>query len=215
PRHAERALIMDEGSSESHKREEPELAASLQPAYPRLRLPRPSAWIRRVKTLSNRLEGVDRQVGRGIWSALAVLAVLIVLAGGGRLPGGATPALNARFDASVFPVQAAQRLHAQGLAAGRGFTTYEWGGYLDFALPEYHVFVDSRSDAYSQQLLQDYATIISLGPGWRDLLRRYDIRWALLPTGAPLAQVLALSPGWRCGSADSVGVATFCVLSDT
>ena len=168
-----------------------------------------------MQTLSNRLEGVDRQVGRGIWSALAVLAVLIVLAGGGRLPGSATQALDTRFDASVFPVQAAQRLHAQGLPAGRGFTTYEWGGYLDFALPQYHVFIDSRSDAYSQQLLQDYATIIGLGPGWRDLLRRYDIRWALLPTGAPLAQVLALSPGWRCDSADSMGVAALCVLNDT
>ena len=177
------------------------------------RLPSPSAWLRRAWLFSERLEGVDRQVGRGIWSAIAILFVLVVLAGGGRFPGGSAPVLSARFDASMFPVEAAQRLHADGLPPGRGFTTYEWGGYLDETLPEYHVFVDSRSDAYSQRLLQDYATIIGLGPGWRDLLRAYDIRWALLPTSAPLAQVLALSPGWHCSGADNTGVALLCTLS--
>lgn len=174
-----------------------------------------STWPGRIAAFSDRLETMDRQVGRGIWSALAVLFVLIVLAGGGRIPGSAAPALNTRFDATLFPVQAAQRLHIQGLPPGRGLTTYEWGGYLDFALPEYHVFIDSRSDAYSQKLLQDYATIIGLGPGWRGLLRAYDIRWALVPTGSPLAQVLALSPGWRCTNEDSTGIATLCVLSGT
>ena len=173
---------------------------------------RPLAWIRRVETFSNRLETVDNQVGRGIWSAVAILAIIVLLVGGGRLPGGA-PVLDAHYDATIFPVQAVQRLQTQGVPAGRGFTTYEWGGYLDFALPGYHVFVDSRSDAYSQRLLQDYATIVSLGAGWRDLLRAYDIRWALLPTTSSLAQVLALSSGWRCVGADSVGVATLCTRS--
>lgn len=170
-------------------------------------------WSQRVGVFSRRLETVDGQVGRGIWSVLAILGVLVVLAGGGRLPGSNAPILDAHFNASVFPVEAAQRLHATGLPPGRGFTTYEWGGYLDEALPEYHVFVDSRSDAYSQQLLQDYAAIISLGPGWHALLRTYNIRWALLPTDAPLAQVLALSPGWHCANEDSTGVASLCILS--
>lgn len=176
-------------------------------------LARVVAWGRRAEALSRRLEVVDAQVGRGVWSALAVAVVVVVLAGGGRFPGASTPALHTQFDATLFPVAAAQRLHTEGLPAGRGFTTYEWGGYLDFALPEYHVFLDSRSDAYSQQLLQDYATIISLGPNWRGLLRQYGIRWALLPAMSPLAQVLALSAGWRCTAADDVGVASLCVLS--
>ncbi|MGH2514629.1 MAG: hypothetical protein ACRDHP_03155, partial [Ktedonobacterales bacterium] len=182
-----------------------------QPQW-RMRL---TTWVRRVGAFSKRLEVVDNQVGRGVWSALAVAVVVVALAGGGHLPGASSPTPHAQFDATLFPVQAAQRLHAEGLPAGRGFTTYEWGGYLDFALPEYHVFIDSRSDAYSQQLLQDYATILSLGPGWRALLREYGIHWALLPATSPLAQVLALSPGWRCAAADSVGVATLCVLSGT
>lgn len=206
--------IGSKGAGGAHPLNESETEGAEAPRRAR-HLPRllsPSTWLRRAGTFSARLEVVDRQVGRGIWSALAILFVVVVLAGGGRLPGSGAAVMSARFDASVLPVEAAQRLHAGGLPPGRGFTTYEWGGYLDEALPEYHVFVDSRSDAYSQRLLEDYATIIGLGPGWRDLLRAYDIQWALLPMSAPLAQVLALSPGWHCAGADDSGVASLCVL---
>ncbi|HEV2460327.1 MAG TPA: hypothetical protein VGS80_18370, partial [Ktedonobacterales bacterium] len=94
--------------------------------------------------LSRRLAGTDSLVGKGIWSALAILCVLVLLRGGGALPGSSTRLLDARYDAHVFPVQAAQRLHELGLPPGRGFTTFDWGGYLDYALPEYHVYIDSR-----------------------------------------------------------------------
>lgn len=165
----------------------------------------------RVARLSTRLEVTDALVGRGVWSALGLAGVAVLVLRGGALPGSPTPVLRATFDSSAFPVAAAQRLHASGLPLGQGLTTYEWGGYLDFALPEYHVFVDSRSDAYSQRLLQDYATVIAVAPGWRDVLRRYSIRWALLPAGSPLAQMLALDTAWRCAPADTTGVAALCV----
>lgn len=164
-----------------------------------------------ARRLSDRLESTDALVGKGLWSALALVCLAVLLAGGGAPPGSSAPVVHAAFDTSAFPVAATQRLRQSGLPAGQGLTTFEWGGYLDFALPEYHVFVDSRSDAYSQRLLRDYATVIAVAPGWRDVLRRYDIRWALLPTGSPLAQVLALEPGWRCAPEDTRGVAALCV----
>jgi hypothetical protein len=136
--------------------------------------------------------------------------LLLVVLGGGRLPGTGDQLLNVKFDPHAFPVAAAGQLAEHGLPQGNGFTTYTWGSYLDYALPAYHPFVDSRSDTYGREILQQYLDIVGLSPDWRSLLAHYHILWALLPTGEPLAQVLALSPGWRCEPADSTGVAVLC-----
>jgi hypothetical protein len=161
-----------------------------------------------------KIEATDRQASKGVWSTLALVWVLATVARGGVMPGMTARVLDARFDPTIFPVAAAQRLHQEGLPPGRGFTTFAWGGYLDYALPEYHAFIDSRSDVYSQQLLQDYASITALLPGWQERLDHYAIRWALLPTGEePLAHVLALAPGWQCSAADDSGIAVLCQRS--
>jgi hypothetical protein len=164
-----------------------------------------------VGRVSRQLETTDRIVGKGVWAALALLFVLVLLRTGGAFPGASAPVLDARYSATHFPVQAAARLHQRGLPPGAGFTTFEWGSYLDEALPEYHPFVDSRSDVESPQLLLDYLTISSLGPSWQTLLDHYAIRWALVPQGDPLAQALPLTPGWRCAPADDSGVASLCL----
>jgi hypothetical protein len=160
--------------------------------------------------LSRRLAATDARVGRGVWSGLTIVAVLAVVLHQGTLPGSNAMVLSARFDANAFPVAAVRRQEAVGLPKGTGFTTYEWGGYLDFALPAFDPFIDSRSDAYPQQLLADYARIDGVEPGWRGLLDHYGVRWALLPAGSPLAALLALSPGWSCAAADGVEVAVLC-----
>jgi hypothetical protein len=157
-----------------------------------------------------RLDAIDRQVGRGVWSALAILFALLTLARGGALPGATSPALDVHFDATIFPVAAVAHLREIGVPPGQGFTTFAWGGYLDEALPEYHVFIDSRSDAYSQRMLADYADIVGLAPDWRTLLDQYRVRWALLPTTDPLTQLLEIAPDWRCGRADAQNVAMLC-----
>lgn len=164
-----------------------------------------------IGRVSRQLETTDRIVGKGLWAALALLFVLALLRTGGALPGASAPLLDARYSETHFPVQAAARLHQRGLPHGAGFTTFEWGSYLDEALPEYHPFVDSRSDVESPQLLLDYLTISGLGPGWQTLLDHYAIHWALIPQGDPLAQALPLTPGWRCSPADDSGVASLCL----
>jgi hypothetical protein len=172
----------------------------------------------RLGAASQRAGQIERQVGRGVWPTLALAVVALLVINGGRAPGQTTPVLRAQWDAQAFPVAAAQRLRADGLPDGRGYNPYEWGGYLDQALPEYHVFIDSRSDVYSSQFLADYITITDVAPGWDHLLVHYDVQWALLPSGAPLRQALALA-GWRCQAEDRQGVASLCVrdtpLSDT
>jgi hypothetical protein len=173
-----------------------------------------ATWLRRCgAALARRLrqlEATDRRVSRGVWAVVALVWLAATVARGGTLPGAGTRSMDAHFDSTAFPVEAAERLHRGGLPPGRGFTTFAWGGYLDYALPEYHPFIDSRGDSYSQQLFQSYADIITLQPGWQSQLDRYAIRWALVPVTEPLMQVLALTPGWRCAPADGDGVAVLC-----
>lgn len=165
---------------------------------------------RRLAQASHRAAQIERIVGRGVWPTAALLLVLLLVANGGAAPGRSTPVLHAQWDSQAFPVAAAQRLRHDGAPAGRGFNPYEWGGYLDEALPSYHVFIDSRSDVYSQQFLTDYITIDDVAPGWNRLLDRYDVRWALIPTDSTLRQALAFS-GWRCQPEDTQGVASLCL----
>jgi hypothetical protein len=166
-----------------------------------------------VGRLSRRVETTDHIVGKGVWAGLALLFV-VVMARGGAFPGAPARLLDAHYGETYFPVQAAERLHQQGLPAGAGFTTYEWGSYLDEALPEFHPFVDSRSDVETPQLLLDYLTISSLGRGWQQTLDRYAVAWALLPRAEPLAQALALLSAWQCAPADEQDVAVLCTRAD-
>jgi hypothetical protein len=169
--------------------------------------------VRQLSALNRRLDAIaalDRKAVHGLWAMLGVAAILALVLNGGALPGSRTPILDAQFDAHTFPVAAAQRLARDGLPSGNGFTTYTWGSYLDYALPAYHPFVDSRSDAYGPRILQQYLDIVGIAPDWSTLLNQYHIVWALLPVSAPLAQVLALRPGWTCRAADNVAVAVLC-----
>lgn len=189
------------------------LAAVAQPSAPDASnvpvwITRPVRWI---LARSMRLDDTERQVGRGLWAGLAVLFVVIVVLSGGHVPGSSRPVLDVQFPRHDFPVDAVARLRQTGLPAGNGFNTVEWGGYLTYALPEYHVFIDSRSDFYGQAILRDYLTVLDVAPGWSSVLDRYHVRWALLHQGTALAQVLALSPGWSCAPMDHDGLAVLCV----
>ena len=201
------ALIVTPLLAEALTRWLRELAASQPSGGPR--------WAVRaagmVLARSMRVEETERQVGRGLWAALAVVVVVVTVARGGSLPGAHQRILDARFSPRDFPVAAVARLQRTGLPPGRGFNTVEWGGYLIYSLPRYHVFIDSRLDFYGRAILSDYLTIMEVAPGWQRTLDRYQIRWALLPSAAPLAQVLAATPGWSCAPGGGDGVATLCV----
>jgi len=165
----------------------------------------------RVREDAQRLDATDQMVGRGIWAAMLTACLVGVLLAGGAIPGTRTQMVHAAYNDQMFPVRAAAALKQQGLPPGRGFTTDLWGSYLEYALPAYRPFVDTRQDVESPTLLRDYIAIIDLKPGWSRMLRVYQVQWALLPRQSALAQVLALAPGWQCSPADAMGVARLCL----
>lgn len=89
---------------------------------------------------------------------------------------------------------------------GRLLNTYDWGGYLTFALPEYPVFIDGRADLYGAAFLRQYAVLMAAAPGWDALLAQYEIGWMLLPPYSPLAAAAIREPAWRVAYQDATAV---------
>jgi len=96
---------------------------------------------------------------------------------------------------AAFPVKAAEFLKAHP-QQGHIFNLYQWGGYLEWNLPEIQTFVDSRTDIYERNgTLEDYLAIINL-QGSEERLDRHAVSYVLYPAEAPLAYFLSRSPSW-------------------
>jgi hypothetical protein len=157
--------------------------------------------LRPLLEYSQRLRAIDLRVA-GVVPVMLVLVAslgaLVPLARAGRVG----------FDPAVFPAGAADFLEQQGIARGAigpVFAKDQWGGYLIYRFDgRLKVFLDGRSDFYGRDMLETYATVMDVKPGWNEVLRRYNVRSVLVPPDHALVSVLSLSPGWQRVYADSV-----------
>lgn len=105
--------------------------------------------------------------------------------------------IQATPSARDYPVGGAAYLEAHP-PAGNLFNTYHWGGYLIYRLyPRYRVFIDGRADVYGDALMEDYAAVTEIKPGWREVLDRHQVTDVLVEKEAPIAVLLASQPEWR------------------
>jgi hypothetical protein len=79
---------------------------------------------------------------------------------------------------------------------GPMFNSYNWGGYLMFALPEYPVYADGRTDLYRDEFLLRYLRTATGGEGWREVLDQDDINTVVIEARSGLARMLALDDDW-------------------
>jgi hypothetical protein len=100
-------------------------------------------------------------------------------------------------DARTYPTAGARYLRAN-LGERRLYNDYTWGGYLIYTLyPDVPLFIDGRSDFYRSRIVEDYAAIGRLQPGWEDLMRQYGIDAVLLRKGSSLARGLREDSRWK------------------
>jgi hypothetical protein len=105
------------------------------------------------------------------------------------------------------PVRAVEWLkQADRRLVGPMYNSYNWGGYLVWALPEEPVFVDGRTDVYNDVFLRDYVQVMFVRPGWQDTLNRYGVRLALTERDSVLATMLSTQPDWRLAYDDDQAV---------
>ncbi len=76
------------------------------------------------------------------------------------------------------------------------FNNFIWGGYLLHEWPEQRVFIDGGTDHYGEKLFNEYIQVWNLEPGWRDVLKRWDI-----DSGAAAARAAGWPTSW-CGTRD-------------
>lgn len=79
---------------------------------------------------------------------------------------------------------------------GQLFNSYNWGGYLLWALPEYPVFVDGRADLYGDEILSQWWQVVNAEEAGWGILEKWHIRLVLLEPDWPVVRELP-SRGWR------------------
>lgn len=174
-----------------------------------------------LATLANRLPARHRE-----WLALgsprsAVPTVLLALgclvALGWTFVASVKPRLadglfNGMTDATFFPKGAVEFLRTNTLPA-RIYNFYNWGGYLQYWLPERKVFIDGRANTvYSSAFYIENLQVHQAAPAWESILHRRNVSLVLWPNRpdskvyAPLLVALQRSPNWRLVYGDGTAV---------
>jgi len=75
------------------------------------------------------------------------------------------------------------------------FNSYNWGGYLTWALPQYPVFVDGRADLYGDEIIKDrWYRVALVQEGWEQALEGVNL--VLLEKDWPVVNALPEAK-WR------------------
>lgn len=143
---------------------------------------------------------VGQQLRGFVYPALAVLLVGYALISGIRFD---LAQKGNQHNAGKFPVDAVNWLD-DNPQDGNMFNEFVWGGYLLYRLwPEQNIYIDGTTDFYGEAFTREYAQVVSQGDGWQDTLEKYDVSWAILPTGRSIINALENELGWQIVYQDS------------
>lgn len=88
---------------------------------------------------------------------------------------------------------------------GRMFNAYNWGGYLQWELPEYPLFIDGRADLYGEETISDWWSIVSATDEGIRLLDHWQVNFVVLEPGWPILNRLAQN-GWQVLYEDDIAI---------
>jgi hypothetical protein len=148
----------------------------------------------RLYALDQRLLQIDLSLRGVLWPVLIVVLAVWGLRSGVKLD---FQQRGNTFNPDVFPVQAVDWLdvHPQ---TGNVFNYFPWGGYLLYReWPGTNVFIDGQTDFYGEYLTRQYEQVLTLSPGWEDILKAYQVTWIILPVSENMGSALRDLPGWK------------------
>lgn len=135
-------------------------------------------------------------------SRLNMVLVAFVVAGVGLYALGVLlPVTIEQAQERFLPINAVEYLNENN-PPGPMFNSYNWGGYLMFAAPQYKVFIDGRTDLYGD-FLSTYYNTAQGWEGWQDILDQYDIRLVVVEATSGLAEALRDSRDWTLAYEDA------------
>jgi len=154
---------------------------------------------------SQRMAAIEVGMRGHLWPVLALVGSLAIAVNGGRV--GSRVWMDAHFDPQRMPVDAVNYLEKNEVV-GPVFSPDSWGGYLIYRLyPKLRVVVDDRHDLYGEEFFKSYLKMVRGERGWQEFLLTHQSSCLLLPKDAALANLVALSKGWKQIYADDVAVA--------
>jgi hypothetical protein len=156
-----------------------------------------------VAVLSQALDATDSDEARNsdssaaAWvlpAGIAAAFVVLIIAFAVRVPS-ARDVLLAKVS-EKFPVRACDYIHQHDVPKLL-FNNYDWGSFLTWYLPEYPVQIDSRTDAYGEELTLGYFNVttgqvpLAADPA---LSRSQTI---LLEADSEMGKALSILPGYK------------------
>lgn len=130
------------------------------------------------------------------------LVILFTFAAGIKVWSVSSPASNDNALKKSMPVEAVSHIR-NSQPEGRLFNDYDWGAFLLWALPEYPVFVDGRTDLYDDEIVGEWLQVVQASPGWEDVLDEWGINLILISPARPISLILEDS-GWRLTYQDEI-----------
>ena len=88
---------------------------------------------------------------------------------------------------------------------GRMFNAYNWGGYLQWELPQYPVFIDGRADLYGEKTITDWWRVVNATDEGVALLDSWQVNFVILEPGWPILEKLDQT-GWQVVYEDEVAI---------
>jgi hypothetical protein len=105
-----------------------------------------------------------------------------------------SPNVMDKAQRDYLPVGVAEYLNREQ-PTGNLFNSYNWGGYLMFAAPQYPVFIDGRTDLYGD-FLRTYLNVTNAADNWREVLDQTNVNTVAVELGTGLDTALAQDAAW-------------------
>ncbi|MEN8241366.1 MAG: hypothetical protein ABFS17_05555 [Chloroflexota bacterium] len=147
------------------------------------------------------LDGKPSRFQSGLHIAMVFLFAVLAA---GRVAAYLASENNWEEISQSFPVAAVEYIREKQ-PEGNLFNSYNYGGYLIWALPEYPVFVDGRADLHQDKIIMEWYRTIILAGDWGAVLDEWGIGVVLLEPEQPLVREL-VDLGWQLGYADELAV---------
>jgi len=103
--------------------------------------------------------------------------------------------------ARTFPISAADYIRQNHLPQPL-FNSYAWGGFLTWALPEYPVLIDGRTDLYGDAINLPYFEATTAAIPQQSYAGFAQAKTILLEANSPMGEALSTLPGFRVAYKD-------------
>jgi hypothetical protein len=152
-------------------------------------------WITIRKTFKNIYSGLHHDTPRSTQALLLFIFVSVLIAAELKMYIVTDPTAMNKWEKQLFPVEAKMWIE-QNHPEGNMLNSYNWGGYFEWYLRDYPVFLDSRADLFGNQIIDQWLDVMYAKEGWQEILDRWNVNLIVIEPGWKIADLLPFH-GWN------------------